>query len=206
MGTESDRAEHDSRFAVLQTSDGLEVRVRLGTSDDEGLLLDGFEQLSDQSRYQRFFTAMPELHPSTIDRLLDVGTDHVVLVALVRDDGGDGWIPAGGVRAIGLTDEPGTAELAITVIDAYQGRGLGTLLTAAVAAVASERGFSTLVAEVLATNEAMLGVLRSFDAELQRRADDGTVITGRLDTAVAATRLSDSQRHDLVAAERHHEN
>lgn len=207
------------------------MRVRLATAGDRDLLREGFDRLSDQSRYQRFFTPTPHLSRSTVDSLLDVGADHVVLVAMARtdtdapggtgtDSGADnhagtntegdtqrendnrhgGWAPAGGVRAVWLDDEPGTAEMAITVIDAYQGRGLGTLLTAAVAAVAAERGITTLSAEVLAVNEPMRGVLRSFGAEMQSHPDDATVITARLDTAVASARLPTRERLDLLAA------
>lgn len=200
MRTPSDPNGNESKFAELETGDGLEVLVRLGSADDGEILIEGFEQLSDQSRYQRFFTPTPHLSSSTVDQLLDVGADHVVLVAFVRDDRDGGLAPAGGIRAVWLDDEPGTAEMAVTVIDAFQGRGLGTLLTAAIAAVVAERGISMLSAEVLALNEPMLGVLRSFGAEMQRHPDDATVVTALLDTALAADRLPPGKRDDLLDA------
>ncbi|MDH4279614.1 MAG: GNAT family N-acetyltransferase [Acidimicrobiia bacterium] len=200
MGSPSNPNHDESGFARLETADGLEVLVRLGTVDDEKLLVEGFEQLSDLSRYNRFFAATPHLSRSTVDHLLDVGADHVVLVALTRDDRGGSRFPAGGIRAVWLDDEPGTAELAVTVIDAYQGRGLGTLLTAALAAVVAEQGITTLSAEVLAVNEPMLGVLRSFGAVLQRHPDNANVITARLDTGVASARLPHQERTDLLTA------
>lgn len=209
MGTGSDADHDEPRFARFETKDGLAVRIRAATPNDEDLLIAGFEQLSDESRYQRFFSPTPHLSASTVDRLLDAGAGHVILAAFVRDDGGDnnpdddgneGWTPAGGIRAVWLTEEPGTAEMAVTVIDAYQGRGLGTLLTSVVAAVVAERGITTLSAEVLALNEPMLGVFRSYGAELQRHPNDATVIVARLDTAVAAARLPSRKRAELVAA------
>lgn len=200
MGTGPDPRHDNTRFAYLETTDGVEVRIRPATPDDEELLIDGFAQLSEESRYQRFFAPTPHLSPSTVDQLLDAGADHVILVAFAADGGDRGWTPAGGVRAVWLDDEPGLAELAVTVIDAFQGRGLGTLLTAAVAAVAADRGITTLSAEVLTVNEPMLGVLRSFDAELLRHRNDATVITARLDTADAAARLSERDRKVLLAA------
>lgn len=205
MGADSDPIQpdpmrDDTGFARLKTTGGLEVLVRPATPDDEELLLEGFEQLSDESRYQRFFTPTPHLSPSAVDRLLDVGAGHVILVALTRADGDGGWKPAGGIRAVWLADEPGTAELAVTVIDAYQGRGLGTLLTAALASVVAEQGITTLSAEVLALNEPMLRILRSFGAEMGSHPDDATVITARLDTVAASARLPAAKRKELVVA------
>ncbi|MEX0657820.1 MAG: GNAT family N-acetyltransferase [Egibacteraceae bacterium] len=58
-----------------------------------------------------------------------------------------------------LPDEPAVAEVAVTVADHYQGRGLGTLLLALVARSAIENGIATLRHYVLAENQSMLGVL-----------------------------------------------
>ena len=205
MGADPDPIQPDpirdeTGFARLKTKGGLDVRIRSATPDDEDLLIEGFEQLSDESRYQRFFTPTPHLSPSTVDRLLDAGSGHVILVAFARSDRDRSWTPAGGIRAVWLKDKPGTAELAVTVIDAYQGRGLGTLLTAALATVVAEQGITTLSAEVLARNTPMLTVLRSFGAEMQSHPDDATVVTARLDTTAASARLPTREREDLLAA------
>src|SRR3954469_10801031 len=80
---------------------------------------------------------------------------HVALVAVVRHDDGGEEI-AGGGRYIVL--QPGRAEAAFTVVDQFQGQGLGTALLRHLAAIAGDAGIHEFVAEVLPDNTAMLEV------------------------------------------------
>ena len=66
--------------------DGTRVRLRLLGPGDRAKLLAGFERLSDESRYARFFTAMPRLSETMLDRLLDTdGWKHLAIVAEAGD-------------------------------------------------------------------------------------------------------------------------
>jgi GNAT superfamily N-acetyltransferase len=152
-------------------ADGTAVRLRLLRPDDREKLLTAFEQLSAESRYTRFFTAMPRLPDATLTRLLD--TDGVNRLAIVAesDDRSTGY---GIARFIRLDDAPDTAEAAVVVVDEMQRRGLGKLLLARLAAAARERGITHFRAEVLRTNQAMMALVHDVD-HAARASFDGPV-------------------------------
>jgi len=152
-------------------ADGTAVRLRLLRPDDREKLLTAFEQLSAESRYTRFFTAMPRLPDATLTRLLD--TDGVNRLAIVAesDDRSTGY---GIARFIRLDDAPDTAEAAVVVVDEMQRRGLGKLLLARLAAAARERAITHFRAEVLRTNQAMMALVHDVD-HAARASFDGPV-------------------------------
>jgi ribosomal protein S18 acetylase RimI-like enzyme len=84
--------------------------------------------------------------------------NHVALVACTEDEGRSTII--GGGRYVMF--EPGRAEMAFVVIDAWQGCGIGGLLTCHLIAIAREAGLTELTAEVLSDNAAMLRVFGKF--------------------------------------------
>jgi GNAT superfamily N-acetyltransferase len=121
------------------------ARLRpLGRGD--GDLLDRIlAGMSRESRYQRFHGPKPALGERDRAVLTDVdGRDHLALVAL----GADG-APLGVARAVRLAHDPAAAELAAEVVDAAQGRGLGTELVVALARRAAAAGIERLTARVL---------------------------------------------------------
>src|SRR5713101_5771313 len=118
------------------TSDGTRLRMRLLRPSDRDLLVAGFEKLSPESRYRRFFAAMPRLPERALQRLLDTdGWNHVALGLETIEDVPEGVAVA---RFFRLPDAPDTAEAAIAVVDHMQRRGLGKLLLAALADAARE--------------------------------------------------------------------
>jgi GNAT superfamily N-acetyltransferase len=134
--------------------DGAEIVVRPVAARDGDLLRAGFERLSPQSRYRRFLTAMPELSPSAVAYLTDVDhRDHEALVAL--DAAGRG---VGVARYVRESADPRAAEAAVTVVDDWQGRGVGSLLLRVLADRAREEGVATFTALLLAQNDDMLGL------------------------------------------------
>lgn len=152
--------------------DGTLVRCRPISSDDRELLADGFARLSERSRYLRFHTAMARLSEAQLRYLTDVDDhDHVAWVAL--DLSADPPVGAGVGRFVRLTDEPDVAEAAVTVIDEYQGRGLGTLLLGLLARSARERGVTTFRSYVLDENEEMLGLTDGLGGERVREQSEG---------------------------------
>lgn len=109
-------------------------------------LLDGLHAgMSQRSRYQRFHGAKPSLSPRE-RRILAAtdGRDHVALVAL--DVHGE---PVGLARYMRLRDEPGTADIAAEVVDAWQRRGLGSDLIGRLAPRAAAAGVQRFTATVL---------------------------------------------------------
>ena len=132
--------------------------------------------MSPESRYLRFFAAMPRLPDRFLGDLLNLdGWNRVAIgaeSATVGPQFGDAF---GVARFVRLAEEPETAEAAVTVVDCMQRRGLGRLLLRALAAAARERGITKFRAEVLRGNEAMAALLREFDGEARPIAAEGGV-------------------------------
>jgi GNAT superfamily N-acetyltransferase len=111
--------------APIVLRDGSRIRLRQGHSSDKQLLLRGFERLSPESRYRRFLAAMPELSEEKVRYLTEIDHhDHEAIIAL-DERTGEG---IGVARYIRDPERRDAAEVAVTVIDDWQGRGLGTLL------------------------------------------------------------------------------
>jgi GNAT superfamily N-acetyltransferase len=103
------------------------VLIRQVHSADAPLLADGFARLSARSRQLRFLTPKKGLSPAELRYFTDVHDhDHEALGALDHP-GGRG---VGVARYVRDADDPQAAEIAVTVIDDWQGRGLGAELVA----------------------------------------------------------------------------
>jgi GNAT superfamily N-acetyltransferase len=154
--------------ATVLARDGTEVRLRPLRREERDLVAGFFAGLSDQSRRRRFLGSMPRLPEAMLRHLVEVdGHRHVAVVAEVGD------LCAGIGRYVVLPDEPDAAEVALTVTDRFQGRGVGRLLLGALAAAAANAGVGALVYLVDPGNRPMLGLLRSLGVELRFR--DGLV-------------------------------
>ena len=155
----------------LALRDGSEVAVRAIRPDDRDAIVKAFEHLSEQSRYQRFMTAIDELSPSQLAYLTDVDHhDHEALVA-IDPATGDGV----GVARFVRLDDATSAEAAVTVIDEWQGRGLGVALCNLLAERAREEGVTKFTALLLASNDQMHDVLASLGPSKVLSRQAGTV-------------------------------
>jgi GNAT superfamily N-acetyltransferase len=173
------------------TPDPPPVRIRQVRPSDAGLLLRGFARLSDESRYRRFLAPMPELSDSMVRYLTDVDHhDHEALVAL-DDATGEG---VGVARYVRDPEDPRRAESAVTVIDDWQGRGVGTLLLELLAARAREEGVERFTALMLASNEEMLELLEGLGPVRIVDREAGTV---EVETPLPAEGLSPELRRLL---------
>lgn len=151
------------------------MHLRRLRPDDRDLLLAGFERLSPESRYLRFFTPMSHLPESVLQRLLDVdGHNHVAIGAVSTGERGEKE-GLGVARFVRLPDTPDTAEAAVAVVDHMQRRGLGKLLLSELAMVAREQGIARFRVEVLRTNKAIDALLRDLDRHLLPVSGDGAV-------------------------------
>jgi GNAT superfamily N-acetyltransferase len=145
--------------AVLR--DGSEVVVRPVSSTDILLLADGFARLSEQSRRMRFLGNKEELSAAELRYYADVDhRDHEALIAL---DPGSGR-GAGVARYVRDAGDPQAAEIALTVADDWQGRGLGTELLARLSYRARQEGICRFTGVVSDDNVPMGMLLRSVGA------------------------------------------
>lgn len=129
------------------------------------LLVEGFGHLSDRSRYLRFMAPVSVLNGSEVEYLTNLDmVDRFAWAALV-----DG-VPAAIARYSRITTRPSVAEVAVTVIDEYQGRGLGPILIQSLAVVARAGGFAAFEFEVLPQNRAMIRVLEKIGASWKQEA------------------------------------
>jgi RimJ/RimL family protein N-acetyltransferase len=151
--------------------DGSAVLIRQVRSTDAALLADGFGRLSAASRQMRFLGVKKELSAAELRYFTDVDHhDHEALAAL-DGVGGQGVGIARYVRDAG---DPQAAEIAVTIVDDWQGRGLGTELLAALSDRARQEGIRRLTALADAGNVAVAALLRNVGARLVRRGR-GTV-------------------------------
>jgi RimJ/RimL family protein N-acetyltransferase len=152
----------------LALRDGSAVVVRSLEPTDRAAFLDWGRRLSDESRYLRFAAPKPGLSKREVDAL--TGMDHHAREALIAFDARTGRVVAV-VRYAELPDEPGVVDVAATVSDDWQGRGLGAALMTELIARAREEGHAAARASVLAGNHASIGMLRR--AGFQRETMDG---------------------------------
>ena len=144
--------------------DGSPVEIRPLEPHDRGALSAGFERLSPESRYRRFFGPMPELSERTLDYLTRLDHhDHEALVA-IDPATGDGVGVARYVRT-----GPESAEPAIVVVDDWQGRGLASRLLGELADRARAEGIQRFDAPVLAGNREAIAVLERLGPTRMRR-------------------------------------
>ncbi|MEU9343589.1 GNAT family N-acetyltransferase [Streptomyces sp. NPDC048278] len=173
-----DRHEYPSHWeADVVLRDGGTARIRPITVDDADRLVSFYEQVSDESKYYRFFAPYPRLsakdvhrftHHDFVDRVGLAATIGGEFIATVRYD----RIGPAGTPASAPADE---AEVAFLVQDAHQGRGVASALLEHIAAVARERGIRRFAAEVLPANTKMIKVFMDAGYTQKRSFEDGVV-------------------------------
>jgi len=138
--------------------DGTPVLLRPIEPDDKARLLEGLRGLSPRTRFLRFGQDRSDLGPRELAYLTEVdGEDHAAWVAV--DPTRPGQPGLGVARYVRLPDEPSVAEAAVVVLDTHQGRGIGTLLLAALHGTAVANGVRSFRAYVLAENAQVLELL-----------------------------------------------
>jgi acetyl coenzyme A synthetase (ADP forming)-like protein len=146
--------------------DGSTLRLRPPAAEDADTLLEFFSGLSEHSRYLRFH-GFPALGPKLVEPVLEpdwqergalLGSldDRIVAVA--------NWV---------RLRDPHAAEVAFTVGDDFQRRGIGTRLLEQLAARAADAGIEEFVAEVLHDNATMLHVFRDAGFAVTRAGEGG---------------------------------
>jgi acetyl coenzyme A synthetase (ADP forming)-like protein len=194
----SDRSNRAVAADVI-LRDGSTLRLRMPDADDEVALIEFFESLSDRSRYLRFHGIRRADH-DLVARYLepDWETRGALVGSLVDTDGVE--------RIVALAEyarlrDPRAAEVAFTVADDLQGRGVATRLLEQLARHAAEAGIERFIAEVLAENFAMLAVFRDAGFELARTLEGGAMeVTFPIEATEQFRSRVDERDHIAVAA------
>ena len=155
---------------IVTVTGGERFVIREIRPSDKELLREGFSHLSPETIHRRFLSPKHKLSGAELRYLTEVdGHDHHAIVALPADDLG---ALVGVARFVRSAEDPETAEAAIVVGDAYQGRGLGKELALRLADAAREHGVRRFSAEMLSDNPAALALMRTLDRHLEAGAHE----------------------------------
>jgi GNAT superfamily N-acetyltransferase len=167
---------------IERLSDGAPVLIRPIRADDKRMLTDGLRRLSDNSVHRRFLTPKRSFSRTELRYLTEVdGRDHVALVAEYPAEPVRRLIAV--ARFVRLHDDPEAAEVAITVADNWQRRGLGSLLSARLADEARRRGVRRFTATMAADNVPAHRLMAKLADHMEQRHAAGGVDELVLDIA-----------------------
>lgn len=162
-----------SEHAAL--SDGTRVILRPLGPGDAGRIAAAFARFSKRTRALRFLGGKAEMSPTELRYLSDVDGEMHFAIAACLEDAPDDII--GIARFIRFEQDPGVAEVAVTVADAFQGRGIGRLSITRLAEAARERGVRTFHCELAEGNTRVLGLVRDLAPGLwSARSGDGVLV------------------------------
>jgi GNAT superfamily N-acetyltransferase len=139
--------------------DGRIVTIRSIRPDDKSAVRAAFQRLSAQSVYRRFFSPKPTLTEADLKWVTEVDFEKTVALVIELDEGHSRTLIGGGRYVeYGSKDSVKTAELAFTVRDEFQGKGIGKLLMQHLTIIGRAKGVARFEAIVLTENRGMLGV------------------------------------------------
>ena len=178
MGGVEQRYRYDESYEeTVHLSDGQRIHLRPMRPSDKQMLLDGFEHLSPDSRYARFMAPKSTLSERELRYLTEVdGINHFAIGAIRRHlvSKPEG---VGSARFVRLSDQPDTAEPAVTVLDDFHGKGLGSIMLQRLIEAAWERDVRWFCTELLADNTASRRMIESLSPDVRfRHAGDGAII------------------------------
>lgn len=177
-------------------TDGRRVNLRPIRPSDQSRIRDGIIEMSDQARYLRFFSTFREPPEGIVRRLGAVdGLTHIGWGALLMEE--DEHHAMGAAHAIRTQENSSTAELAIAVLDEYQGLGLARMLIAAVLAHCLKAGIQTMDIHILPENKPATTLMLSLGARRTPALD--SVYHYTLDVKDALLALSHTKQPAGVA-------
>lgn len=162
---------------TFQTKDGIPVKVRPLQPEDTAYLIDIFENMGVESRYARFNVPMENLDSEMIQQ-------EAAEIAHIERPENDGWLafadlpgrpdtPVAGIRYIRTAE--GEAEVAISVRDDMQNKGIGTALLIFLFNQAKKAGITRLVALAQRSNRPLLQILTKAPYPIKRTPDGSNV-------------------------------
>jgi len=159
-------AQYESRFTL---KDGTEIHVRPIRADDIDHMAKLFEKFSPETIYFRFFSAMRSMPIDRLKQFCDIDYENqMALVAYIVENGGESLL--GVARYVVIPEQPGAAEFAVVVADAWQNRTIGTNLLQRLVDVAKKQGIQTFVGLVMDENRKALGMIRNSGYKFKESA------------------------------------
>lgn len=166
--------ERSTQSSVFRLPRGEAVMVRAISPQDADRLQAYVRNLSGPARRNRFLGALSELVPAELDRLTRMnGPGELALIAFART-GGEAPMVAEAIKVIAPESEH--CEIALSVTDAWQRKGLGTLLLQNMECGARVLGARYLIGEVLRTNDAMKGLARKAGFAIRGPLTDSRLV------------------------------
>jgi GNAT superfamily N-acetyltransferase len=160
-GIDADFVERRTVEVLLH--DGGRILMRPIVPDDKRLILQGFERMSEDSRYRRFM-GVKRLTERDLAYLTEIDyLNHFALVARNAEDENDG---VGVARYVRDKEDLTSAEAAVAVVDEHHGRGIGTILLATLGGVAFENGIRRFTGYMLADNRPAIDLVQSLGARV----------------------------------------
>jgi len=155
----------------IRAGDGTQLYIRHIRPGDKDMLAKAWLLLSEESQRKRFLAPKPRLTTGDLRYLTELdGHDHVALVAVRLDD------PAklvGVARYVRLREDRDAAEVAVTVADHMQGKGIGKALSILLADEARGRGIKRFTAAILSDNFAAIRLMEAMTRRLESHTDHG---------------------------------
>jgi acetyltransferase len=158
---------------TFYSKDGLLIGVRHLRFDDAVYLVDIFENMSADSRYQRYHQSIDHVNPARVWR----EAESIAHMDIQKQDGFIAFAdlpdkpnaPVGAARYVCLGE--GRADTGVSVRDDMQGHGIGSELLGLLAEEARHNGIKKLVADVLNNNRGIVGVLKKLPYEMTRHPE-----------------------------------
>ena len=179
--------------------DGTPVEFRPIRPDDAARLERLFYRLSPESLYRRFFAPMTRPSEPMIRRLSNVDyVDRLALVAVIDDEvvGVARYDVLAAVAPAALGVDPGEAEAAVIVEDAWQGHGIATRLLWRLTSAAAARGVDTFTGTIMAGNRRMVGLLSVLGDDVQLELSGGEYVARLRLSSVSRPRAEPAASHE----------
>ena len=187
-----DTARHASRYtprynhmaihpypAHLQQSgqlrDGTQVLVRPVRPEDAQMEVAFAERLSEHSRYMRFFSTSRHIQPGLLARLTQLDYERELALLALHDEGGAASERMIGVARYAANADAESCEFAVTIDDAWNQRGVATLLMQRLLDAARAAGYRRMTGSVLAENQPMHALMRGLGFTVQPHSADPAV-------------------------------
>jgi GNAT superfamily N-acetyltransferase len=171
------RAFNETYREDLVLPDGGVMRLRLACPADRDGIIEAFDRLSAQTRIQRWFYPKMRLTEEEIAALVSPIDDaHGAIVAVELGSDGSEKAGIGMARFVRSKESPDSAEIAITLVDDWQGLGIGRILLHRLLAMVSERGIPFVDGRLQAENRRMRHLLEPYVPEGGFHREDSTLL------------------------------